>query len=181
MGSRWDVDVEDHVSRRSSRTTREPRISVISESAVGNGVSPLGRRMYAGVVGAGARSAPLPDDLLRTSDLKDPAVPDVGHDHVAVRQRIGVIRRVEPTVGATREVVLAVLPDDPSVAMSIRTMTSWPSSLATIVLPSGERNASSAEKPWPRGRLLRAGNRHWIVPAGSTIRIRPFWRSAINR
>ena len=50
------------------------------------------------------------------------------------------------------------------VAMSMRTMTSCPSSLAVIVFPSGDRKASSAENRCPAGRLCAVGNRQWTVP-----------------
>ena len=65
--------------------------------------------------------------------------------------------------------------------MSIRSITWWASSLATIVRPSGAMNASSAEKRWPLGRLPATGNRHRTCFASSTIRSRPLPRSAISK
>src|SRR5439155_23137000 len=64
--------------------------------------------------------------------------------------------------------------------MSIRSMTWWASSFATIVLPSWARKASSAENRWPFGRLPAAGNRQRIRWTSSTTRRRPLPRSAIR-
>src|SRR5512146_2725915 len=50
-----------------------------------------------------------------------------------------------------------------------------------MVLPSGARNASSAAKPWPRGRLPVVGKRHSGAPVDDTTRSRPFPRSAMSR
>src|ERR1700704_17564 len=67
------------------------------------------------------------------------------------------------------------------VAISIRSTTSWLSSLAVIVRRSGARNASSALNRWPFGRLPEVGKRHRIAPASLTMRRRPFPRSAMSR
>src|SRR6478672_10030033 len=67
-----------------------------------------------GVDGTGARSTPLADDLLGMRYLEDPAVPDVGDDDVTVRQRVGIVRSVQPARTRSRVIVPAVLPDDPS-------------------------------------------------------------------
>src|SRR2546423_9407077 len=65
--------------------------------------------------------------------------------------------------------------------MSIRSITWCASSLATIVWPSGARNASSAEKRWPFGRLPGPGNDHRTAFASLTMRSLPLPRSAISR
>ncbi len=67
------------------------------------------------------------------------------------------------------------------VAMSIRTMTSCSSSLATMVLPSGEMKASSAANRWPGARLPRTGKRQSTFPLSSTNSNRPLPRSAMRR
>src|SRR5436853_531974 len=65
--------------------------------------------------------------------------------------------------------------------MSIRSITSCASSLATIVLPSGAMNASSAENRCPLGRLPGPGNDQATRPLSVTTRSRPLPRSAISR
>src|ERR1035437_4958700 len=56
-----------------------------------------------------------------------------------------------------------------------------PSSLATMVWPSGEKNASSAENAKPFGMLPATGNCHTIFLALSTTMRRPLPRSTIIR
>src|SRR5450759_1299779 len=56
-----------------------------------------------------------------------------------------------------------------------------PSSLATMVWPSGEKNASSAENARPFGMLPATGNCHTIFLALSTTMRRPLPRSTIIR
>src|SRR5664279_1048264 len=67
--------------------------------------------------------------------------------------------------------------------MSIRSITSWVSSFATIVRPSGERNASSAANDWPAGTApaTEVGNRHQIFPVRSIASRRPLPRSAMRK
>src|SRR3974390_1176888 len=57
----------------------------------------------------------------------------------------------------------------------------WYSSLATIVLPSGDTNASSAANGKPDGRPPGPGNCQNTRPALVTARMPPLPRSAISR
>ena len=66
------------------------------------------------MVDAHAGAAPLAHDALVRGDLDDPAVADVGHEHVAVGQRIRVVGRVEVAGRRSRDPVVAVLPDHPA-------------------------------------------------------------------
>ena len=65
--------------------------------------------------------------------------------------------------------------------MSIRSITSWVSSLATIERPSGLRNASSAANDWLAGTAPTAvGKRHQTFPARSTTSSLALPRSAMR-
>src|SRR5665811_9991 len=59
-------------------------------------------------------------------------------------------------------------------------MTCRPSSLAVIVLPSGEKKASSALNGVDRAKLPATGNVQTIAPAGSRTVSRPLPRSAMS-
>src|SRR5450759_2678038 len=59
-------------------------------------------------------------------------------------------------------------------------MTWRPSSLAVIVLPSGEKKASSALNGVGRAKLPATGNVQTIAPAGSRTMSRPLPRSAMS-
>src|SRR5450756_406152 len=65
--------------------------------------------------------------------------------------------------------------------MSIRSITSCVSSFATIVRPSGARNASSAANAWPAGTASAVGKRHQMRPVRSMARMRPLPRSATRK
>src|SRR5450759_5961880 len=65
--------------------------------------------------------------------------------------------------------------------MSIRSITSCVSSFATIVRPSGARNASSAANAWPAGTAPAVGKRHQMRPVRSMARMRPFPLSATRK
>ena len=64
-----------------------------------------------GAIDTHPRATPLMDDVLVGRDLEDPAVLDVGHDDVAVRERVRIIRRMQLAAARTRSVEMAVLPD----------------------------------------------------------------------
>ena len=85
----------------------------MSSPPSGSGVSPFGdavggRRRC----DAPARRPPLSNDLLARRDLDHAAIADVRHDDVAVRQRIGIVGRIEVAGPAARGPVMPVLPDD---------------------------------------------------------------------
>src|SRR5450759_3962862 len=65
--------------------------------------------------------------------------------------------------------------------MSIRSITSCVSSFATIVRPSGARNASSAANAWPAGTAPAVGKRHQMRPVRSMARSRPLPLSATRK
>src|SRR5450759_2993300 len=65
--------------------------------------------------------------------------------------------------------------------MSIRSITSCVSSFATIVRPSGARNASSAANAWPAGTAPAVGKRHQMRPVRSIARSRPLPLSATRK
>src|SRR5436190_7635699 len=107
------VDVEHHPALRieahdvraadlgdEQAAVRERRDAVRIVEAVGR------------VVDAVPGLAQLKDDPLGRADPADGAIADVGHRDVAVRQRVGVVRRVQVPRPRAWDVVVAVLPDD---------------------------------------------------------------------
>ncbi len=110
-----DMDVEDDPAVR--RETDNPRTADLRDQQAAvrqRGISIRLVECLWGVMDARTCPAPLAHDALARIDLEDPAVSDVGDHDVAVRERIGVIGRMQVTARSTRSVVDPVLPDDSS-------------------------------------------------------------------